>query len=113
MTTVSLIPPDDLVVVGLGTCFAGQPTDVPVEMAGVATDPRREPAMQELALAIAAIDHARASELRAEIADMEPGYGLLAQGWKLATPPKAAAADTATPPAAAAAARPRTPRSNS
>lgn len=103
MSTVSLIPPDDLSVVGLGICYAGQPVDVPVEMAGVATDPRREPAMQELALAIAAINHERASELRAEIADMEPGYGLLAQGWKPATPPPAPAAPAnATAPSTAA-----------
>lgn len=79
-----LIPPDDLDVVGLGTVYAGQPVDVPDEIAGVAADPRREKAMQELTAAIEAREHAKAQTLRNEIGLLEPGYGLLGQGWKLA-----------------------------
>lgn len=105
--TISLIPPADLTVAGLGDVYAGQPVDVPRAMAGVATDPRREPAMHELKAAIEAIDHEAAQALRDEIAGLEAGYGLLAQGWALAAPAKSAPATEAT---AAASAAPATTR---
>jgi hypothetical protein len=97
MSTVSLIPPDDLDVVGLGSVKAGVPVDVPVQMAGVAPDPEREVQMQKLAAAIAAHNHAEAQACRDLIVGtidcppLEMGYGLLAQGWALAAPPAAPA----------------------
>ena len=92
MSTVALIPPDDLDVVGLGSVKAGVPVDVPIELAGVAPDPQREVQMQALAAAIAAHDHAAAQVCReaiigtVEVPALEMGRGLLAQGWELATP---------------------------
>jgi hypothetical protein len=87
-----LIPPANLDVPGLGTVHAGVPVDVPDQMAGHPADPRREAAMREHALAVAAIDHIRASELREEIIGLDMGAGLLAQGWE----PADAGADTPT-----------------
>ena len=101
---MNLIPPADLTVPALRRdVFAGVAVEVPDELAGVAPDPRVEAAHAELAEAIAAIDHEAAQRLRDEIAGLEHGHGLLAQGWT-----HAPAGTTAAEPAAAPAAEPKT-----
>lgn len=91
---MKLIPPADLDVVGLGRVFAGQPVDVPADLAGRRPDPRLDPAMHELAAATAAADHRRAAALRDEISGLDYGAGLLAQGWQPAADAKPKKKDT-------------------
>lgn len=69
---------------------AGQTVDVHPDTAGTAPDPRIEAAHLELAEATAALDHATCVALRAEIVDLNPGCGLLAQpsNWQTASPSK-------------------------
>lgn len=110
MSTVMLIPPADLDVVGLGQVKAGVPVAVPVAMAGVAPDPQREVQMQALRAAIEAHDHAAAQACRdliigtIENPPLEMGRGLLGQGWQPAgdAPPADSTPTAADPPADAA-----------
>lgn len=92
--TVTLIPPADLDVVGFGQVTAGQPVDVPVELAGEAPHPDREPAMAAHCLATAAGDFDEVRRLEAQLADLPAGHGLLAQGWQLAANKRKPAPDT-------------------
>lgn len=109
MPNVLIIPPEDLTVPALRlTAKAGVPVLVPADIAGHAPDPRLEAAHLELRAAIEALDHNLAAALRDEILELDPGAGLLAQGWTLAP---AAPADPAAPTAAPSTPRPpRRPR---
>ena len=75
----------------------GVPVDVPKELAGRPAEKRWAEAVAELVVATTPGDsysHARAAELRAEIAGLDVGEGLLAQvGIWEAVKGKAAAAD--------------------
>jgi len=77
----SLIPPTDLHVPGIGAVTAGVPVNVPDELVGHTGDPRRDAASAELAAAIADGHSEIEAALRAEIDTLDPGAGLLAQGW--------------------------------
>jgi len=92
---MKLIPPADLDIPGFGRVYAGQPVDIPAELAGRPPDPRLEPAMVDLAAAVAAIDHHAAAQLREEIAGLDYGAGLLAQGWPVAEGKKKATSEAA------------------
>jgi len=70
----SLIPPTDLHVPGIGAVTAGVPVNVPDELVGHTGDPRRDAASADGHSEIEAA-------LRAEIDTLDPGAGLLAQGW--------------------------------
>lgn len=95
LNTVTVIAPDDLTLPAWGiSARKGQPIEVPQALAGRLPDPRLEPAMQELRDAIAALDHATAQARRNEIAGLDMGEGLLAQGWTLAPIAKPESAKT-------------------
>lgn len=96
--TVSLVPPADLDVIGLGLVVAGQPVDVPIDLAGEPPHPDREAAMAAHALAVAAGDFDELRRLEEQLAKLPAGHGLLAQGWQQAGKRKPAPDPTGTAP---------------
>ena len=79
MQIIYVGPFDAVDLDGYGTVTRDAPLSVSSDVAGRPPAPRLAIAMQELADAVAAIDHDRAAALRAEIVDLDSGTGLLAQ----------------------------------
>lgn len=97
---MKLVPPADLYVPALRLrAVSGVAVDVPDEIAGRSPDPGLEAAMDAHRAAVTARDHNEAARLRDVIIGMDPGAGLLAQGWARADGEASAApVDPATPP---------------
>lgn len=88
---IRYVGPHDAVEVAGLTVGRGKTIDVPDEVAGTPPVARLAVAMTELAAATAVRDHPLQAELRAEIAELDYGTGLLAQDtWEAVTSPPAA-----------------------
>ena len=77
-------PIDEVELPGVGSVKRGSTVDVPTGLAGRPPDPRLAEAMIELQTARIGGDHEWQRDLRAEIAGLDAGDGLLAQStWEL------------------------------
>jgi hypothetical protein len=99
MTMPKLIAPIDATVIvhhptviGMSWSMdvtAGETYDVPEWAVGRPEDPSRVEAMRELAACSGSQQHAERAALVEELVGLDPGEGLLLQGWTLADAPAA------------------------